>query len=270
MKWLPKKVHEDIRWKFLAVLSLATVVLVNAVTSIVPLNNKSAREISELYPNLFAPAEITGAILIIIFLAVWAYVVYQFSPIKGEESTISEGVLTDINKYFVANSILNISWLFAWQYEIMWLAVLIVLGIFYALLRITGLIAGEKLSMKDRLFVQAPFSLYFGWVTFATLATIMTWLVSIDWDGFGLRNSIWAVFFLIVTAAFVITVMYRRIDWVYGTAVVWTFAGILLKHLSASGWNGAYPSIILTLVILLSVMIVVTLYIAEKDYRQKT
>ena len=83
------------------------------------------------------------------------------------------------------------------------------------LIRITRVTLRTELSTRDRLLVRLPFSVYFGWVTVATIANITVWLVSIDWDGFGLSEPAWAVLIIAVGA-------------VIGTAVIGTtIAGIV-------------------------------------------
>ena len=44
----------------------------------------------------------------------------------------------------------------------------------------------EKLDQKEKLFIRLPFSVYFGWITVATIANITTLLVDIGWNGFGI------------------------------------------------------------------------------------
>ncbi len=263
------KVHEDVRLKLIAILSLTGLIFFNALATLLSVNNNESEKLSDKYPNLLAPSESILVIWIFIFLGLWGYVIYQFSTMRGQESLISELTLTRINIYFIINTVLSVLWTFAWAFEAIWLTVPLIIGILYTLIRITGYIASDNLALRDKLFIGAPFSLYFGWVTYATVANIMTWLVSMNWDGFGLRLTVWAAVMLILTSVFTITMMYRRVDWIYGAAVVWAFMGILLNHLSPNGWDGTYPSIIVALTIIVTVLLVATLYVAEKEYHQK-
>ncbi len=263
------KVHEDVRLKLITILSLTGVVFFNALATLVSSNNGDNEKLSERYPNLLAPSESIFVIWIFIFLGLWGYVIYQFSTMRGKDSHISEVTLTRINIYFIINTVLNVLWTFALAFELLWLSVPLIVGILYTLVRITGYIAGDTLSLWDKIFIRVPFSLYFGWVTYATVANLITWLVSIEWDGFGIRQGVWAVVLLIVTSIFAVTMMYKRMDWIYGFAVLWAFVGILINHLSPDGWDGTYPSVIVALTIVISILSVLTLYVAEKEYRPK-
>jgi hypothetical protein len=60
---------------------------------------------------------------------------------------------------------------------------------------------------------------------------------------------------LLVAGAIGLVTALRNHDAAYLAVFVWAFAGILLKHLSPSGFNGAYPSTIVTLTILLAVFL---------------
>lgn len=261
-----KKITERRDLKIGALVTFVGVVVVNALATLLPINGKSTGAISDSYPNLFAPAGVTFTIWSVIYTLLAIYVVYQFAAVRKKQSKVSEDTLSEVNKYFIASSVINIFWILTWHYEILWLSVILMLGLLASLIKINLLLRDEKMSVKDYWFVRAPFSIYFGWITVATVANITTWLVSVDWDGFGLRPAVWTVAILMIATVIGITTMYRQRDWLYGSVLVWAFAGILLKHLSTNGWNGMYPSVIVTLTILLSVLIVAVLYIAEKQY----
>ena len=89
--------------------------------------------------------------------------------------------------------------------------------------------------------MRLPFSVYFGWITVATVANITVWLVSIEWSGLGLPDQIWAVLIIAVAAAIGTVTMLRNRDLAYGLVLVWAFVGILIKHTSQTGFGGQYP-----------------------------
>lgn len=260
-----KKTTERRDLKIAAAMAFVGVVVVNALASLLPINGQTTGAISDSYPNLFVPAGVTFTIWSVIYTLLAIYVVYQFSSVRSRQSKVSENTLTEVNKYFIASSVINVMWILTWHYEILWLSVVLMLGLLASLIKVNLLLRDEKTSIKDRWFIPAPFSIYFGWITVATVANITTWLVSAEWDGFGLRPAVWMVAVLMVAAIIGITTMYRQRDWLYGSVIIWAFAGILLKHLSTDGWDGRYPSVIITLTILLAVLIIVVLYVAEKQ-----
>lgn len=265
MRLFTTSTKEKLEHKLIALALFIGVVIVNALATLLPINGKTTGAISDSYPNLFAPAGVTFAIWSVIYLLLWVYVVYQFKTVRDTTSTVKESELESLNQYFIVSSLLNIVWIFSWHYEVIWLSVIIMLGLLVTLIKANVLLQNVKMSTADKWAIKAPFSVYFGWITVATVANITTWLVSIQWDRFGQRPGIWMVGVLLVTAVIAIAVVYKMKDWLYGTVIVWAFAGILLKHLSSEGWDGQYPSVIVTLTILLAVLIVTVLYTAEKD-----
>jgi hypothetical protein len=81
-----------------------------------------------------------------------------------------------------------------------------------------------------RWLVQAPFSLYLGWVTVATIANVSSLLVWLGWDGFGLSPVTWAVIMLGVSAVLSLGMSSRHRDAIFTGVVVWALIGIWVKQ----------------------------------------
>ena len=58
-------------------------ILMNALANILPINGKGTGEISDSYPNLFAPDGITFAIWGVIYLLLGLFVLYHLGVFKG-------------------------------------------------------------------------------------------------------------------------------------------------------------------------------------------
>jgi len=68
--------------------------------------------------------------------------------------------------------------------------------ILFSLIWINREIRKVSLTDKEYLFIRLPFSIYFGWITVATIANATVYLVSIGWNGFGLDPVWWTVIIL--------------------------------------------------------------------------
>ena len=228
--------------KIFAGVAYASMVAVNFMANSLPINNRSTGEISNAYSNLFAPAGLTFSIWGLIYLLLAGYVIYQFlkSSMKTEE------LYSKINPLFIATSVANISWIFAWHYDYIGLSVLIMGALLFLLIRIADRLRAQQFSSLEKLFIWAPFSVYFGWITVATIANITVFLVGIGWTGWGLADFIWTSMILLTGALIGILRMRRDSNVAYGFVLIWAYLGILLKHLSAAGFNGQYPSIMAT------------------------
>lgn len=233
--------------KVIAGVAYAAMVAVNFMANSLPINNRSTGEISNAYPNLFAPAGPAFSIWGLIYLLLGGYVVYQF--LKKDEKT--EALLQKINPLFILTSLANISWLFAWHYDYIGLSVVIMATLLILLIKIADLLRAEQFSSWEKFFIRTPFSIYFGWITVAAIANISVFLVSLGWKGWGISDFIWTSIILLVGALIGILRMQKDQNAVYGSVLIWAYFWIVFKHLSASGFDGQYPSIIATAIVCL-------------------
>ncbi|MDD5022000.1 MAG: tryptophan-rich sensory protein [Endomicrobiaceae bacterium] len=232
--------------KISTVVAYVVMVAVNYMAVLLPLGGRSTGEISENYPNLFAPAGYAFSIWGIIYILLGIYVVYQLWLVKNE-------LAETVNRIFIVNALLNASWLFAWHYDLIWLSVIIMAGLLFTLMKISDILRTHVLVTKERWLVRLPFSIYFGWITVATIANVTVFLVYLGWNGFGISESFWTVIALLAGTFIGSWRMLRDRFVPYGLVLIWGYCAILAKHLSANGFGGQYPVIIGTVVICLSV-----------------
>jgi len=133
---------------------------------------------------------------------------------------------------FVISSLINIAWIFVWQYEILTLSVVL---IFALLLSLIGIylrlnIGKSKVKTSERLAIHLPFSIYLGWITIASIANVAVMLTAYNWDGFGISPEIWTI--IVVAVALVITLLMLviRKDIAYALVVIWALIGINVSH----------------------------------------
>jgi len=251
--------------KILVAISYLAMVAVNFLANGLPINNRSTGAISDAYPNLFAPAGITFSIWGLIYLLLGGYVVYQFVSFGKNSEQKNEGLLKKINILFVINALANIAWIFSWHYDQIGLSVAIMMVLLISLIKIQDLVELDKFTAQERLFVATPFSVYFGWITVATIANITVFLVSLGWKGFGIADYIWTSIILLVGATIGILRILKDKNLAYGLVLIWAYLGILLKHLSQAGFAGRYVSVIITIIICIGLF----LFSLVKVYRRK-
>jgi hypothetical protein len=232
---------------FVAVTYIAMMVM-NFLANSLPINNRGTGEISNAYPNLFAPAGPAFSIWGLIYLLLGIYVIYQF--VKKDQKT--EEIIQKINPFFIATSLANISWIFAWHYDYIAISVAIMAVLLILLIKIADIIRLGNFTTIEKVSIWAPFSIYFGWITVASIANITIFLVSIGWNGFGLADFVWTSIILLVGALIGILRMNKDKNIAYGLVLVWAYSWILFKHLSLSGFDGQYQSIIVTAIVCLA------------------
>jgi hypothetical protein len=246
--------------KIFAGVTYVAMVVVNFLANSLPINDRSTGDISGAYPNLFAPAGFTFSIWGLIYLLLGGYVVYQFTK-SGQKK---EELLKKLNPLFIVSSLANIAWIFAWHYDYIGLSVLIMLVLLMSLIKIADILRGEQLTSREKLFISIPFSVYFGWITVASIANITVFLVSIGWSGFGIAGFVWTSIILIVGALIGILRMRKDKNIAYGLVLIWEYFGILFKHISSRGFDGQYPSVIITVIVCLVLFVFLFYKIRKK------
>ncbi|MBU3161462.1 tryptophan-rich sensory protein [Clostridium frigoris] len=247
--------------KTFTVLSFILMITVNALANILPINGITSGGVSDSYPNLFAPAGATFAIWGLIYLLLAGFVVYQLGLFKG---TDNKALVKLIDGYFIISSLANATWIFSWQYKVIPLSMILIIILLVCLIKINGRINSLELTKKEKLFVKLPFSVYFGWLTVATIANATTLLVSLGWNGWGLSQPVWTIIILLVGLIIGMTTTIKNKDIPYGIVIFWAYLGILNKHVSSNGFAGQYHGIITTLIISLVIIFICLLYVAKK------
>ncbi|MFC2122273.1 hypothetical protein ACFLRP_01140 [Bacteroidota bacterium] len=219
-------------YAFLNLFGFLGMVVVNALATTLPINNKSTGALSDQYPNLFVPAGLTFSIWGVIYLLLAMFVVY--SLITTFRNTQEKVFVEKIGIFFLISCLVNIGWIFAWHYELVALSLLLMLILLASLLTIylRFNIGKSSTTRTERYAIHLPFSIYLGWITIATIANATALLVDIGWNAIGLSEQFWAIAVIAVGIGIALAVLFRRNDIFFGLVVDWALLGILLKRLA--------------------------------------
>jgi len=256
----------------IVLITYLAMVIVNGLANALPINGMITGDISDSYPNLFAPTGITFTIWGVIYLLLGAHTLYQLGLFRKKDEEVKTALLKEVGTLFAISSLANVAWIFSWHYKNILLSMLFMLIILVCLALITIRINKEKLTANEKTFIRLPFSVYFGWITVATIANATTLLV--DKLGspvnlLGISEVIWTVVILLVGLLIgVITILKNR-DIPYGLVIVWAYIGILIKHLMnkplPDGFNSQYPAVIVTVIVSLVVLVATLVYTQLKS-----
>lgn len=210
------------------IIAFALTVVVNSLAgSTTVLGGKNTAAISDAHPTLVTPAGYVFSIWGVIYILLALFVLYQALPRNlGKEFQKRIGWL------FALSSAVNIAWLFLWQFEYLSLSVpimFLLLGTLTAIYLRLG-IGKSGVSLRERLLVHLPFSVYLGWITIASIANVAIALVSVKTNGLGLSQDFWASAALIVVLAVTLLVIATRKDIGYSLVAIWAFLGIAQNH----------------------------------------
>lgn len=236
--------HRSLTEKIFVSASFLIMITFNALSVLLPLNGITPGEVSDSYPNLFAPAGITFSIWSLIYLLLAAHTLYQLGLFRGKERTSNDELLHKAGIVFAISSLANAAWIFSWHYRLIPLSMILMLVLLLCLIALEAMTHAQSLSVREKLLIRLPFSVYFGWITVATIANVTVLLVSVGWNRFGLSEAAWTILVLAAGAWIGISTLLRWHDMAYGLVLIWAYLGILIKHLSSSGFSGQYPGVI--------------------------
>jgi hypothetical protein len=208
----------------------AVVVAVNSLAGASTLlNGKTTAQVSDSYPTLITPAGFTFSIWSVIYILLGVFVVYQALPRNREKPFHGR-----ISFLFILSCILNVSWLFLWQYGLFAYSVILMFGLLASLIAIYLRlnIGRAAVSLREGICVQLPFSAYIGWITVASIANVAVALTAADWNRFGIDPSIWAALVLAVALIITLLVIVTRKDIAFSLVIIWALFGIMANHSS--------------------------------------
>ncbi|NHJ25498.1 MAG: hypothetical protein EAX89_13025 [Candidatus Lokiarchaeota archaeon] len=242
--------------QWLNLITFIAVVIINYLAISLPLGYGSTQQLSDDIPNLFVPAGLTFSIWGIIYILLGIFSVYQLRDIFKSEK-IEMPYLGKISYIFIISNVANFSWILLWHYKLVLLSLVAMLIILISLILIyIRLDIGKNgVSRTEKIAVHAPFSVYLGWITVATIANVTAVLVVSGVESFGLLPELLTVLVLVVAVIITYLMLFLRKDWVYSLVIVWAVLGIYLKQ---SGLNTTVSITALVAVIVVAIGIVYT------------
>ena len=219
------------KWAFLQGINVVAFIVTVAVNilagSTTLLGGKMSGDISDLYPTLITPAGYTFSIWGLIYTLLLIFTVYQALPRNREQS-----FLRQISFLFALSGALNIFWLFLWHYEILSFSVLLMFALLATLIAIYQRldIGRADVTLKEKVLVHLPFSVYLGWITVASITNVAVALTAVGWDGAGIDPMTWAILVTVVALIVTLAVIATRKAAAYSLVLVWALVGIMSKQ----------------------------------------
>lgn len=214
--------------RLLNILAFLFTIVVNGLAgSTTIIGGTNTAQVSDANPTLITPAGYVFSIWGIIYILLGVFVIFQaLSSEKGKEYQ------KRVSWLFVLSSLFNIAWLFLWQFEYLSFSVILMFLLLATLIAIYLRlnIGMSTASLREKLAVHLPFSVYLGWITIASIANVATTLVSVNWDGFGISQETWATLIIIIALVLTLLVIATRKDIAYGLVIIWALVGIAVKQ----------------------------------------
>lgn len=208
---------------------VATIAFNAIVAQSTILGGTTTADVSNYFTNrydlLFVPAGYVFAIWGAIYTA-WLVTIVRFFL---DKSGNGKNIMKKIMPWYIAISVLNALWLIFWQFKIIPVTIIIMLGILVSLVMLYRIVTNNKDGAKYNLRFST--SIYLGWISVATIANVSTFLSVLEWTKFGLDSEFWAVLMLIIASAIGILSILRKNDYVITAVLIWAFVGIAMNPL---------------------------------------
>ncbi len=213
-----------------------TALIVNALANIIPFNGLTTGQVSNDFSTLFTPAGYVFGIWGLIYLALILFATYQALDPQRDHPRLRRA-----GWWVVLGCAANMIWLFCWHHLLFPLSMLVMLVLLGSLILVYHTLETGRSEVPplERWLARAPFSLYLGWISVATIANAAVLLTSLKWDGFGLAPQVWTVIVLLAAAALGALASLLRRDWIFGAVLVWAFAGIAVRQAGDALVSGA-------------------------------
>ncbi len=206
-------------------------IAVNTISNnLFPLNGVPMGELSTI---LFAdvqiiPADYAFAIWGLIYLGLIAFDIYQSQSTQRQNSGLQRS-----GYLLVFASLAQCAWIYLFLARLFPLSTIAMLGILFPLIGMYQQlgIGQQQVTLPERWFIHIPISLYLGWITVATVVNVAISLYSLNWDGWGIAPTVWAVVMIVVSAAIAIFVTTQRHDIAFSLVVVWALIAIAVRQM---------------------------------------
>lgn len=219
------------------------------------MNYWSATDVGSIADNqqaLIQPAGYAFSIWGLIYLSVLIWIIRLFF-IRKFEGTIYDKVKV----WLILNFILNAAWIITLTTDLIFVSTLVIAGLLFTLVMIYRNISVARYNFFDRF----PFSLYFGWVTVATIVNIFSWVKSIEAEQvLGMNEVTWTIIMLAVATVLCLYISLKYRDWLYPLVFVWAFTGIFIKE--------SRSAIIMTVSIGIGLQLLVAAYTAYQSSKR--
>ena len=99
-------------------------------------------------------------------------------------------------------------------------------------------------DVKTAVFLRWPFYIYSGWISVALIANISAYLKKIEWAGFGISETSWALILCIIAAIIHLYMIWKMNMSAFALVAVWALTAIAVANQNSN--QTVYISAIVT------------------------
>jgi hypothetical protein len=212
------------KWQVIGnIITLVFTLVMNTLANVLPLNGRTTGEISDSFDALFTPAGYVFSIWGLIYLVLVGFTFFQALPAQQANPRVQA-----TGWWVAVANLANGIWIVFWHYGLFGFTLAAIVTLLAALLVLYRRVNAPDRRPADRAtrwLVQAPISLYLGWVSVATIANAAVVLLWLGWDGGG-QGVLWTMVLILVAAGLALLLR----DPIYTLVIAWAVLGILIRR----------------------------------------
>ena len=206
----------------LVLLATLGMIAFNALAATGYVNGVTPEIISNKYPTVLTPAGYAFSIWSLIYLGMIAFSIYQLLP-----ACVAR--FRHVRTLYIASCAFNCAWIYFWHREQLEICLVLIVGLLVTLMLMLARLRIAA-SVGEALFTKAPFGIYAGWVTAASLVNFVIFLKS---AGVELSPGGWnavGVGCIVIAAAAAVIVRISLKNYLYPIAISWAVTAIAVKQ----------------------------------------
>jgi hypothetical protein len=211
--------QDRLRALLVLIATIATIIF-NGLAGAGYINGVTPEVVSNKYPTALTPAGYAFSIWSLIYLGLLAFSVYQLLPTNLQR-------FRPVRSLYILSCLLNCAWIYFFHYDQIGICLGLILLLLATLLVINIKLGGCG-TVAETWLSQAPFGLYFGWVTAASLLNLMVFFKYLDSP--AASSSILASALIVLAAACAVVVRIKLMNFFFPLAIGWAATAIAIKQ----------------------------------------
>lgn len=212
------------------ILAFIVTIYFNYASSAGVFNDTTQADMSAKYQTLFTPAGYAFSIWGIIYLLLFGFIFYQSRSLFVKVR--DDGFVLKTGWWFVLSCAANSLWCYLFVSDHILASVFVIFLLLFCLLKI---VLNNRMELDDKpisviVFLWWPFVIYSGWLTVACIANVCTYLVGINWDGFGISAEIWTIIMIVIATAVNLIVTWSRNMREFALVGAWALIAIAVAN----------------------------------------
>lgn len=206
----------------LVIVATVGVIIFNYLAATGALGGIETGAISDRYPTRITPASYAFAIWSLIYFGLIVFSVYQALPRNAAR-------FRSLRTIYILSCAANCAWLYFWHSDAI-LVCLLVIFILLGSLAVINVQLKETETMSEYWLAKAPFGIYFGWVTAATILNATIALVYLNVRISDAATNILGAGLILIAAALGVIIRFKFTNYFYPLAIAWALTAIAVKQ----------------------------------------